>query len=164
MLFLIIVGVVFLGLAMRILLSRTRPKPTGTRARYYIALQIASVVMALLGWVMIAIAVIITFLPTLMGPIPTPGDTVGTTVFGMTVLMGLIAGASAAITGVLLIAGSEMILLFIDVERNTRGAEYEAAETKKAIVALLQAVTKPRAPAQQQRPPVPSSQPVRQST
>jgi hypothetical protein len=51
----------------------------------------------------------------------------------------------------------ELILLFIDVEQNTRGAEFYSEQTKKAVVALVQAVTQPR-----NQPPFirPSSVPI----
>jgi hypothetical protein len=112
---------------------------------------------------MIAFACVIVWLST-QDQLPTQGDTVGSAVFGMTILMGVIAGASAAVTGLILIASGELILLFIDVERNTRGAEHYAEKTQQAMAALLKAVTKPRDKTNPPTPaPVPPSpQPVRQ--
>jgi hypothetical protein len=55
-------------------------------------------------------------------------------------------------TGILLIAIGELILLFIDIERNTRGTEHHSEQSKHAMVALLQTITKPRVPTPQRQP------------
>jgi len=111
----------------------------------------------------IAAACGIVFL-SVQGQLPTPGDTIATAAFGMTVLMGIVVGASTAITGITLVAGGELILLAIDVEKNTRGAEHYAAQTQQAMKSLLQAVTKPRdqvPPPRQSPPPQPARQAAR---
>jgi|RifCSP13_3_1023840.scaffolds.fasta_scaffold77400_1 hypothetical protein len=131
-------------------LSKGRKRASVPGGKRYIGLIIVSIITRVLGWTMIVltgIAVLITFIAQ---NIALPDLSMAAT--GLSILMVAVIASGFITTGILLIAIGELILLFIDIERNTRGTEHHSEQSKHAMVALLQTITKPRVPTPQRQP------------
>ena len=142
--------------------NKNPAKADGPPSRHYSYLRILSLLMRLVGWVLIAAPFGMVWISA-HGPIPALGDTTGATIYGMTFVMAFLVGVSFIVTGLILLASGELILLFIDMERNTRGTEHYTTETQRALASLLQAVNKPRGEAPPRPSPGPPPLPARQA-
>ena len=155
-------AVVILAIIVAMLWNKNAAKADGPPRRHYTSLRILSLLMPLVGWVLIAATFAMVWVAT-QGPIPALNDTTGATIYGMTFPMGFIVGVSFIVTGIILVASGELILLFIDMERNTRGTEHYAAATQRVLASLLEDVNKPRDEAPRRRSPGPPPLPARQT-
>ena len=154
--------VVILAIIATMRWNKNAAKADGPPSRHYTSLQIISPLVRLVGWVLIAAPFGMVWL-SVQGPIPALG-TAGATIHGMTFLMSFIVGAGFIVTGLILLVGGELVLLFIDMEQNTRGTEHSVTETKRALASLLQAASKSRDQAPPPRPsPGPPPLPARQA-
>lgn len=156
---LVLVAAAFIPVAVRLyqVYGPKRAANSAPRGRAYPALRIVSAFMSLLGWIMLALAGGIVLLAT-QGTLPNPSDSMGIAFNGLSIIVAATIVFGFVSTGVIFIAVGQLIMLFLDIEQNTRGAEHYSEQTKQAINALLQAVTKPR-PAP---PGAPQPQPARQ--
>lgn len=155
LLFLVVLGVVAVAVLIR-LASRPRRKDAAVARKSYVPLNVVSVLMLLVGWTTVICSVVI--IPVLIFAGLSLGST-APALAGMGVLALVGAGVGTLVSGLLLVAGGELILLLIDIEQNTRGAEYNAGKSEQALTSLLRAISAPR---QQQpaRPAAPQAAPA----